>query len=365
VPGRRPLASSSSPPVTRFSSIQALTDLHALQPILSPIAEIASQPLATVGFSGSAHDRIQVLLRSGARRKLILKHVHLGRAWTAYRTGDVVGREAVLLAEPQLHGIWEVFHCPYLAYAVEDGEIGLLMEDLSESLLPDVDAPLTEAQEDRLLVALASSHARYWDTPALDLPWLASPLQLVGVLGPTAGEEEARHGAPHPLFEMVARGWTAVNDRVPVSIVELLSQARKDLSLECAELPNTIIHGDAKVANFALFQDGGVAAFDWSWIGAGPCTLDLGWYLAVNAARLSRAKEEVVGRYRDFLQAELGDVLSDELWERVMRVGILYGALMLLWAKALALETGTEDAAREWDWWMDQLAVISKSHLFS
>ena len=71
-------------------------------------------------------------------------------------------------------------------------------------------------------------------------------------------------------------------------------------------LPRTLLHGDAKVANFALLPTG-VAAFDWSWVGAGPCTFDLGWYLAVNAGCLARPKEVVLSRYRALLEQELGN----------------------------------------------------------
>jgi hypothetical protein len=66
----------------------------------------------------------------------------------------------------------------------------------------------------------------------------------------------------------------------------------------------------------------------------------------------------VVERYHDFLQAELSGVLSEGLWERLMRVVILYGALMLLWDKALSAETGSGDESREWDWWIGHLQVL-------
>lgn len=353
-----PHASTSSLPATRFGTIDALTDRTSLQSILGPVAGIVSQPLETGGYSGSRHYRLQIQLRSGAERHLVLKLIHLERAWTAYRTGDAVGREAALLAEPQLHGIWDVFRCPYLAYAAENGELGVLMEDLSEHLLPDVDSPLTEAQEDRLLTALAAMHAHYWGSHLPQVPWLTSPERLLPVLSPAAGEEEARRGPSLPLFDLVTRGWTEAYARLTDSTIELLNRTREDLPRQCAALPRTVIHGDAKVANFALLHERGVAAFDWAWIGAGPCTLDLGWYLAVNAARLSRGKEEVIDRYRDLLQSRLGEALPDELWERLMRVGILYGAIMLLWAKALGLETGSEGATGEWNWWIDQLTVV-------
>src|SRR3989304_6002136 len=81
----------------------------------------------------------------------------------------------------------------------------------------------------------------------------------------------------------------------------------------------------------------------------------LGWYLAVNAGRLARPKEAVIARYRALLESKLGAVLSTEVWGQMLSVGLLCGALMLLWSKALALESGSEEAAREWQWGVGQL----------
>ena len=117
------------------------------------------------------------------------------------------------------------------------------------------------------------------------------------------------------------------------------------------------MHGDAKVANFALLPGRRVAAFDWQLLGKGPATLDLGWYLAVNSGRLARPKEHVIARYRDLLESRLTRPLSNLLWERMVSVGVMSGALMLLWAKALSLEeSGSPQAAEEWNWWVTQLS---------
>jgi aminoglycoside phosphotransferase (APT) family kinase protein len=127
------------------------------------------------------------------------------------------------------------------------------------------------------------------------------------------------------------------------------------LAQTCDGLPRTLLHGDAKLANFALLPSGECAAFDWALVGSGPATLDLGWYIAVNAGRLARPKEEVIVRYRVLLESKLGAVLSDEVWEQMVAVGILCGALMLLWSKALALESGSTKARSDWQWWINQL----------
>ena len=119
----------------------------------------------------------------------------------------------------------------------------------------------------------------------------------------------------------------------------------------------TLIHGDAKVANFGLRPDGRVAAFDWEMLGVAPAGIDLGYYLAINSGRLARSKEAVAARYRELLEAGLGAPLADGVWERLLSVGLLYSAVNLLWSKAIGLEGGGPRVEAEFDWWVEQLAA--------
>jgi len=121
------------------------------------------------------------------------------------------------------------------------------------------------------------------------------------------------------------------------------------------DLPRTLLHGDTKVANFALLPDGRVSAFDWSMVGAGPSTVDLGWYLAMNATRLARSKEEAIERYRMLLEDALGRRIPDGEWQRMVDLAVWCGARSMLWSKALALESGREGVEDEWAWWVDRL----------
>jgi hypothetical protein len=97
---------------------------------------------------------------------------------------------------------------------------------------------------------------------------------------------------------------------------------------------------------------------DWSWVGAGPCTLDLGWYLAVNAGRLARPQEAVIRRYREMLELALGGELADGQWSRLVAFGVLAGARLLLWEKALAVQSGSARARVEWSWWLHALEQV-------
>ena len=354
--------SGPAPRPIELPRVADLTDPGTLADLLgAPVTTVKRSTLAGIGYGGSVHELLQVQL-AGTERRLHLKRTALAEVWPVYRSGDRIGREAALLGERALDGAWEAFACPYLAYAAEAGEIGLLMDDLTDALLPDVDEPITEVQEDALLVALARLHARYWGAPELRLPWLTSPEARFAIIGPRAADEEASRPASArfaPFFEMMRTGWEAALRRLRPEAAELVSLPPERLAARCADLPWTLLHGDTKVGNLAWCSDGRVAAFDWEIVGVGPPTLDLGYHLAVNSSRLARPKDAVIARYRELLEAELVTRIDDRQWRRLVDVGILCGAVMLLWPKALGLESGDPRAAPEWDWWADRLRTIA------
>ncbi len=165
---------------------------------------------------------------------------------------------------------------------------------------------------------------------------------------------------PAELEQQIRRGWQAALSRVPATVRTLLANAPEVLAGRYADLPFTLLHGDAKVCNFAVLPNGDVAAIDWAWVGAGPATLDLGWYLAINGGRLARSRDAVIQRYRRLLDAEAGAPIADDLWAGLVDVAVLCGALMLLWLKALALEEQPSPEVRaEWQWWVDALLHVS------
>jgi hypothetical protein len=314
--------------------------------------------MSTVGYTGARHERLHVTLSSGEMRRLVVKRVRVADDWTASRSGDALGREAMLLAESTLAAVWEVIECPYVAYWSAGGEIGLVMDDLTPFLLPDVRAPLSEEQEEQLVSALAGLHARFWSATALGLPWLARAHDYVGLLDLRSTERDgAVADLPAHLGAPVLQGWAIARRRLPGSITAALARPAVEAARDWADLPRTLLHGDTKVANFALLPDRKVAAFDWAMLGAGPVTLDVGWYLAVNASRLARPKDDFLARYRAILTQRLGRPLTDPLWDAMVRVAVIGGARMLLWSKALALEADRPGAREEWRWWVEHLEV--------
>jgi hypothetical protein len=52
----------------------------------------------------------------------------------------------------------------------------------------------------------------------------------------------------------------------------------------------------------------------------------------------------------------LGTAIDEDTWRRLEHAAIVSGARMLLWSKALALESGRAGAQEEWDWWIERLS---------
>lgn len=341
-------------------SVASLTDAAALSGVLGhEVTEVRLESLSGIGFSSAALTRVEVRDGSGETRRLVLKRTRPGDDWIASRTGDTHGREVQLLVEPRLAGVWTVFRSPYIACAIDAAEMGLLMADVGDGLLPDVREPLTTAQETSLLSALARLHAHYWDAGLSPIEWLVRPAQWCDLLAPVPDGDQARAPLPPVLRDAVPHGWSVALDRLPAAVAADLTRPGSEWQHLWRDLPHTLVHGDAKVANFALVGDE-VAAFDWALAGAAPCTIDVGWYLAVNASRLTTSKERILATYRALLERARGVSVPDALWARLEDVAVVAGARGLLWSKALALESGRAGAAAEWEWWVARLSAVGR-----
>jgi hypothetical protein len=265
----------------------------------------------------------------------------------------------LILGEPALYDVWDCIASPYIAFALEREKIGLLMDDLAPWLHPP-NRRLSIAQEDTFLRALAGLHARFWRAEALALPWLAPLSVRFSILAPGAVEQELQRHPGHPLFRAVARGWELALGRVAPPIWDLLLAPAEELAARFVELPATLLHGDAKSGNCAFLPEDRIALFDWATPGSGPATIDLYYFLAVDAARHARSRDAIVASYRRHLQSALGHTIPDGDWKRFQQAGIAAAARMLLWSMALALERGEPGAESDWSWWMRRLATAAR-----
>ena len=112
-----------------------------------------------------------------------------------------------------------------------------------------------------------------------------------------------------------------------------------------ATTPLTFVHGDWKLGNLGIGADGRTVLLDWTYCGIGPACSDLGWYLAINRARLPHSREDAIAAFRRSLERHGVD--TGPWWERQLELCLL-GALVLFgWEKAL----GADD---DLGWWCDR-----------
>jgi hypothetical protein len=339
----------------RLQHIEDLTDQPGLEAIVGPIAAIDRRPFSSGGFSGSSFEKITVTLSSGTTQQFVLKQTRLADDWFSQRTSDPVGREAALLDEPSLSRVWDSFACPYRAYAIDDGAIGLLMDDLAGHLFPDERKPIPVLHEDLVVGSLAEMHATFWEPDELTMPWLLMPVHYFGMMGPGGHVEDARAAPPEGIRQAMQDGWETALNELPSLVAAQIVLPPEVLADQWTHLPRTLLHGDMKIANLAVFPDQRVAAVDWAFVGHAPGTFEVGWYLAVNASRLARLKDHFVAWYRYRLEEALGGKIDDRLWKEMILAGLVCAAMMLLWTKGNAIRADREGAREEWQWWTRHL----------
>ena len=344
---------------SRHNNISNLTDPEFLSEITGPVKSLIKTPFTAIGFSGSTLDRVEVLLESGIKRSFILKCTQIKTDWLSQRANDHVGREAELPSEPCLAGVWKSIQSPYVAFARENGRVALLMDDLSDHLFPDIRESIDLKSEDIILNSLGSLHASFWESSEIkNLQWLTTPYNYLEVF--SSCEHESDKYAPPPLTigNNIRSGWNIAWELLSPKMKNIITKPAKELFDPFKKLPVTLLHGDAKIGNMAILPPGRLAMFDWTYVGRGPCGMELGWYLAVNATRLVRSREDLIKKYRSCLESYLNFALPEKTWSMMVDLAILTGARMMLWNKALGYHGGTQRGKDEWDWWISQLNGI-------
>ena len=84
---------------------------------------------------------------------------------------------------------------------------------------------------------------------------------------------------------------------------------------------------------------------DWTYCGEGPICFELGWYLALNAARLPHTREDAISAFRAALEAQ--GITTSEWWERQLSLCLLGTLVLFGWEKALGSDG-------ELGWWCDR-----------
>ncbi len=302
--------------------------------------------MAHDGWSGASMTR----LTRGDGARFVLKRDSLARDWIARTTGDDPDlREALLVAaRPSLPSPVTL---PHLGVARDGDAVVLLMPDLTGTLIA-WEQPIDVATLDRVLDALAALHREPWHA-ALGggFPWtpLAARITLL-----TRRAAAAYTAAGLEFGARFTEGWDAyarLARPAARELVDRLTANPSPLFEALGRLPPAGLHGDLKLGNVGLAEDGSVPMIDWQMTLVAPVAVELGWFVVANVAGLPLPAEEILERYR--LAAGLPD---DETWSAQRDLAVIVGLFLRGWRKGLDAKAGVDhpsgiSAPADLEWW--------------
>jgi len=225
--------------------------------------------------------------------------------------------------------------------------LGILMDDVSGSLVPPGDEVVAVETHDGFVRHMAQLHAEFWgwaDTIGLCpmanrirffCPEVIAPELLADPIpGPIGAADQGwkRLATTHPELSTFIRG---IHDD-PAALVDAL-----------ATTPATFVTGDWKMGNLGRHVDGRTVLVDQAYPGEAPCLYDLLWYVALNRQRLPISKEATIEAYRAGLEA--AGIETGGWFERQLGLSIIAVMATFAWEKALG-------DADELAWWSAQVA---------
>jgi hypothetical protein len=226
--------------------------------------------------------------------------------------------------------------------------VALLMRDVSSELVPAGDEPIPEVQHLGFLDGCAGLAARMWGWS--DDKGLLRPRLRWEWFGTAQLDGEHDLGWPEAVPRIAAEGWTHFAERAPHDVQKVVDALRDDATPLVDALlstPQTFLHGDWKMGNLGTAADGRTILLDWAYPGEGPIAHELGWYMALNRARLPQGhtKETTIADFRAALERH--GVTTEPWWERQLGLCLLGTVVQFGWEKAL----GDDE---ELHWWIDR-----------
>jgi hypothetical protein len=338
----------------------------------------AQEPFPTDGWSGARFTH----LRTPDGRGFVIKHHSLADDWLAQALHDTDERESEFVdraVTDRLPGLGSEPGSPVLPYlgAAADGPgSAILMPDLSAELIawerPGHEHAIDGATVSRVMDTVARLHALDWSVPPsgdAELPWC--PLrERITLLTP--GSAERYRAAGNPVGAIFLAGWDGFERFAPSGARELIASLDGDpdpLLAALARLPAIPIHGDLKLSNVAVFDDGRVGIIDWQMIMKAPVAVELGWLLVSNVAVLPDTAERTLATYFDALgrvTSRTEDVVGDQA--RTRDLTWIVGLLLRGWRKGRDAATGVTlasgvPAADDLAWWCRRAVEAAERQL--
>jgi hypothetical protein len=294
--------------------------------------------------SGSSFERVTI---DGER--FFVKTLGYRTDWIMRITGDHDLRTLKIWRAGIMHGV-----PPEIDHAVvgmtadgaredEDALLTILMRDIGEHLFEEGDEKISLEAHTDLVDGMAELSARYWGwEDDLGLTTLEERLRF---FAPDNIAAEAAVDDPPLPVRVATQGWPQLAERAPglSELVRAIHAVPGPLADAMRSTPATFLQGDWKMGNLGHHPDGRTILLDWAYPGSGPVLWDLGWYLALNSARLPTDKETTIQLLRDGLERR-GVVTSG--WFDLQLDLCLLGIIACFgWEKAV----GDEDELRWWE----------------
>ena len=116
------------------------------------------------------------------------------------------------------------------------------------------------------------------------------------------------------MADRIEIGWELFAERVDSDLARSVLAVHDDpdfLGKPLAGFPSTLLHGDAKLENLGLGQDG-LVAIDWGDLtGVGPAEIDVAWYALKGAVRIGCTPDEIFSDYERAANRRLDPVALD------------------------------------------------------
>lgn len=196
----------------------------------------------------------------------------------------------------------------------ESGRFALVLEDIScrAAQFPSQYDAIDRSRAESLVDSLARLHAAFWDTPRFeqDMAWLQRPFEgrvsdcIRGPVRASVVNETERFKFKREMLERIG-----TDPQKLFTDLDLLQRHQ-------AQLPSTLIHGDAHFGNCYLLPDGSVGLYDWQLAARGFCMHDVA-YMIVTALSIAQRRDwerDLIAFYRDrLLEYGVAEVPSRDL----------------------------------------------------
>jgi hypothetical protein len=306
---------------------------------------IGRRPLGAAGGSGNPVE--YVTLADG--RQLICKRVSPEWDWISRATNDR-GRADWMWRNGVFDRVPLAVDHATVAVEADDNGWSIFMRDVSDVLVPP-DQRLDRASVRRVLAAMAELHLAFWGERFPELCGLEDRYLL---LSPQTARREVQLG--NAVGEMINRCWDAFRELVPGDVANAILTIAERPALLAEQLEKreqTLIHGDLRLSNLGLSDDG-VVVIDWGErTGSAPAAVELASFLAFDARRIDASRDEMIADFRE--------LYGDRFDHTALQLALIGGMAQLGCNFVLDLVLRGGDAERaaamaELAWWTPAVA---------